>query len=83
MKPPEYWSILLAVSLVLVILGVFKADAWKGARVALYPLENGSSWVRHHLVAPVRRALSRAQAVTQTRELEAEVERLRLDAVRL
>jgi len=83
LKPAKYWSILLAVSLALAILGCFRADAWHGARALIYPLENGVAWVRHHAWTPIRRALSRAEAAPQTRELEAEVERLRLDAVRL
>lgn len=83
MKPPKYWYVLLAVSLALVILGCFRADAWRGARAFVYPFENGAAWVRRHAVAPVWRAVGRARNVAQIEELEGEVERLRLDAVRL
>lgn len=83
MKAAKYWQGLLILSLVVAVVGWFRADAWRLGREVVYPFENVAAWARHHVVAPAAGAFSRARATERTRELEAEVQRLRLDAQRL
>jgi len=83
LKSAKYWYALLALSLVLAIMGWFRTDAWRLSREVVYPFENAIFWARWHLVSPVEGAFSRARLTERNRELENEVQRLRLDAQRL
>lgn len=83
MKSPKYWYGLLAISLVLTAWGCFRSDAFRATREIVYPFENAVRWSRRVLVAPVLGLFSRADLSARNAELFAEIERLRVDAVRL
>ena len=83
MKSPKYWYGLLAISLVLTVGAWFRTDAFRAAREIVFPFENAAHWARRSLVAPVRGLFSRADLAARNAELSAEIDRLRVDAVRL
>lgn len=83
MKPPRYWYWLLALGLVVAMAAWLRTDGLRGARELVYPFENAATWLRRHVAAPVAAACRRAGQTGRVRELETEVQRLRLDAVRL
>ena len=83
MKSPRYWYGLLALGLIVAVAGWLRTDGLRGAREVVYPFENAVAWVERHVVSPAGAAFRRADQAGRLRELQAEIERLRLDAVRL
>lgn len=83
MKRSRYWQVLLAFSLLLGIVGWFRPDAWRAARELLYPFENAVAWTRRYAVAPVAGMVRSVPLAVRNRDLEAEVERLKLDVAQL
>jgi rod shape-determining protein MreC len=83
LKPAKYWYGLLVLSLVLVIVGWFRADALRWTREFVYPFENAAAWVDRHVATPVAGVFKRANLAASNRDLSDTVERLRLDNARL
>ena len=77
------WVTALLLTLVLLMIGGTRAWLHRLAREGVYPLENGAAWIRTRIWGQVARLWTADGLVRRNRALEAEVERLRLDAAML
>lgn len=77
------WVAALLLTLVLLMIGGTRVWLHRLAREGTYPLENCAAWIRTRIWGQVVRLWTADGLVRRNRALEAEVERLRLDAAML
>jgi rod shape-determining protein MreC len=77
------WAIALLLTLVLLVIGSTRVWLHRLAREGIYPFENGAAWVRTRVWGQLVRLWTADGLARRNRTLEAEVERLRLDAAML
>ncbi|NLN00347.1 MAG: rod shape-determining protein MreC [Lentisphaerae bacterium] len=77
------WVTALLLTLVLLMIGGTRVWMHRLAREGVYPLENGAAWIRTRIWGQIVRLWTADGLARRNRALEAEVERLRLDAAML
>ena len=77
------WVTALLLTLVLLMIGGTRVWMHRLAREGIYPLENGAAWIRTRIWGQIVRLWTADGLARRNRALEAEVERLRLDAAML
>ncbi len=82
-KGAKAWVWLLLLTLLLLAFAWPRSGLQRLAREGIFPLENGAAWVNYRVWRPLGRLWRAALVDQRNAVLEAEVERLRLDAILL